>query len=881
MRRPFRVEGANRSKADVPREIALHLELRAAEFEAAGMSAEEARAAALEAFGDRDEIESEVQVIHDRTTGVRRSQEWRHELGQDVRVGLRMLRRSPAFALVAILTLALGIGANTAIFSVLRSILLRPLPYPDPEQLVQVWSDHRAIGRPDPEWLTPPDFVDLRDGNRTFSGMAAYLGWGPDLTGSGDPESLAGMQVSGNYFSLLGATPEVGRLFLMEDDDAGAAPVVVLSHALWVRRFGSDPSVIGRTLTLGGTPWTVVGVLPQEFRAPIQSVTPEIFRPIRRPSNSPCGRGCITVRAIGRMKPGVSFADAQSDLAVLAARLASDYPQTNARVGSWLIPLHEQLTGTSRPALVTLSVAVALVLLIGCVNLANLLLVRAATREREIGVRAALGAGRGRLVRQMLTESGVLASIGGVVGLALGVAGSRMLATMVPEEVRRVQPIGIDSTVLLFTLGVTILSAAIFGIFPALQAVRTSMAKAVRGGREGAGRSAVSTRAALVVTQLALAVILLVGAGLLLRSFMLMQKVDLGYRASGVALTVVTFPGARYQDAPAILGAIDKLVTQLRVTPSIRSAEITDLPVLAAGGDQDITAIPIGEPDDARRPPSLWIRSVSPGYLAQMQMRIVAGRQFTVDDRQGTPLVGILNEYAAERYFPGKDPIGRELARGRADGLRVTVVGVVATARHDGPNQPYKPEIFVPIAQRPVRGVTVVVEPSRDLGAAARAFAGVLRDVDPLIPVSTLTPIEESIGLSVALPKLYAMLVGVFAAAALLLAALGVYGVMAYSVSQRQREIGVRLALGAEPRVIQRMILAQGGTLAAVGLGIGVAASLILGQLLSKLLFGVTPFDAPTLLAVPAVLGAVTVLASWIPARRARRLDPVAVIRQD
>lgn len=882
MRRTFRIDSTNKSKQDVEREIALHLELRAKEFEAQGMSPQAAREAAREAFGDQLEVESEVQELHDRNVKRRRSREWMEEVRQDLRVGFRMLRRSPAFAIVAVLTLAVGIGANTAIFSVLRSVLLRPLPYSHPEQLVQIWTDHRALGRAEPEWLAPPDYIDLRDGNHTFSSMAAYYGWGPDITGTGDPESLSGLMVSGNYFSLLGTSPAIGRLFSPADDDAAAAPVVVLSHAFWTRAFGSDRAVIGRVVTLSGNPWTVVGVLPPDFRAPISSFTPDVFRTIRRPSNSTCGRGCINLRAIGRLKPGVSLMAGQTDLALIYARLAKEFPQTNAKIGSWLVPLHEQLTGSSRPAILTLTVAVGLVLLIGCINLANLLLVRAATRAREIGVRAALGAGRGRLVRQLLTESALLALIGGAIGLGFGIGGSRVLATLVPDDVRRVQEIGIDASVLLFTVAITFLSAALFGIFPALQAVRTSLVNSVRGGREGASRSAVTTRGALVVTQLAMAVMLLVGAGLLLRSFMMMQKVDLGYRAEGIAITGVTFPGARYKTPPEALAAIDNLLTRLRSQPTIRSAEATDLPVLAGGGDQDISAVPVGEPANPQLPPSLWIRSVTTGYLKQMRMRLVAGRQFTADDRAGAPNVGIINQYAAERYFPGKDPIGHMLARGNAPNVPpITIVGVVASGRHDGPNQPYKPELFVPIAQRPARGVSIVLEPSRDIGSATQTFAKTLREVDPLIPVSTLAPIETSIGSAVALPRLYATLVGIFAAAALLLAALGVYGVMAYAVSQRQRELGVRMALGAEPASIRRMILGQGGKFAAIGLGVGVAMSMALGQLLSKLLFGVSPFDVPTLLAVPAVLGAATMAAAWLPARRAMRLDPVAVIRQD
>jgi predicted permease len=378
-----------------------------------------------------------------------------------------------------------------------------------------------------------------------------------------------------------------------------------------------------------------------------------------------------------------------------------------------------------------------------------------------------------------------------------------------------------------------------------------------------------------------MAVMLLVGAGLLLRSFMEMQKVDMGYRTSGVVTTPVTFPGARYADAAAIHAGMDNLVARLRANPAIKTVELTDLPVLS-GGDQDIAPVPVGEPANPSLPPSLWIRSITPGYLKAMQMRLVSGRQFTADDRTGGDLVGILNEHAAERIFPGKDAVGRQLMRGQGPNApRLTVIGVVANGRHDGPNQPYKPELFVPITQRPARGVSVLIEPARDLPAATRAFAQSLKEVDPLIPVSAMNPIEDVIGASIALPRLYAILVAVFAATALLLAALGVYGVMAYAVTQRQREIGVRMALGAEPSGIRSMILRQGGAMAAVGLLIGVALSLMLGQLLSKLLFGVTPFDLPTLIAVPTVLGAATIMASWLPARRAMRLDPVSVIRQD
>ena len=844
------------------------------------MSRDDARRAAIEAFGDRDAIAQEVHSLRESTVRDRRQRERLGELRQDLIVGMRGLRRAPGFTLVALLTLALGIGANTAIFSVLRSVVLRPLPYASPEQLVQIWTDYRARGRETPEWLNPTDFAEWRAQNSTLAGMAAYQGWGPDLTGNGDPESLTGLIVSGNFFEVLGATPALGRTLTMRDDDPGTEMVVVISDALWRRRFGADSSVVGRRVTLSGLPATVIGVLEPGFRAPIQTAAPDVYRAIRRPANSGCGRGCIVLRVIGRMKPGVTLAAAQADLGRIATRIAAEYPETNANVGAWLIPLHEQLTGSVRLPLLALAGAVAIVLLIGCVNLANLLLVRGAGREREIAVRAALGARQARIVRQLLTENGLLAIAGGAIGLVLGVIGSRILGTLVPASVRQVQEIHVDATVLLFAAGVTLLAGIAFGLLPAIRAARPNLIGSLRDGRSGtASRSALGS--GLVVVQLALAVVLLVGGGLLLRSFLAMQRIDLGYRDSGVVLTRLAFPAARYQEPARFSSATNDLLARLRADPAVRSVEATDVPPLS-GGDQDVGVVPMGRPIPPDGPPAVWYRSVSPGYLSLMRMRLVAGRSFQAADARGAPMVGILNEEAARRFWPGENPIGRTLAIGTGpDADRLTIVGVIASARHDGPNQPHKAELFAPQAQFPTRVMTLVLEPSRGVPALAAAYRRALRDVDPLVPASTLEPLEQSVGDAVALPRLYATLVGIFAACALLLAAVGVYGVMAYTVAQRRREIGVRLALGADPAGIRRLVIGRGARLALIGLGGGLVAALALGRVIERLLFGVTPFDVPTLVAVPVVLGVMTLVASWVPARRAMRLDPVSAIREE
>ncbi|MFN8652965.1 MAG: ABC transporter permease [Gemmatimonadales bacterium] len=866
---------------DVRLELEHHLEQSTRDFERQGLPPEEARRAALAAFGDRAAVEAELRGLRQQTLEERQSREWWSELRQDLQVAWRGLRRTPGFTLVALLTLALGIGANSAIFGVVRSVLLRPLPYPEPGQLVQLWTDYSAQnGRAEPEWLTPPDFTDWRAQNRSFSGMAAYDGWGPDLTGEGDPVALGGLAVGGDYFSLLGVAPALGRTLTTPDDDPGSERAVVLSHGLWQRQFGGDPRILGRTLQLSGEPWTVVGVMPRDFRAPVQGAQPEIFRARRRPSPDPCGRGCITVRAIGRLKPGLSIAQAQSDLGGIAGSIAERFPETNKGVKPWLIPLAEQLTGATRKPLLALSGAIGFVLLIACVNLASLLLVRGEGRARELAVRAALGAGRGRLVRQLVVESSLLALLGGALGLAVGGAGARLLGTIVPPEISAIQGISFDLRAVVFTGVITVLAGVLFGVAPALQTVAGSLMSTIRaGGREG-GRHTHRALHALVIAEVALAAALLIGAGLLIRSFERMQRVELGYRGDGVTLVSVGFPRTRYPDSTLTV-TVNGLLDRVRANPAVKGAEVTDIPPLNPG-DQDVTAIAVGEPQPAGQPGSVWYRKVTPGYRALMQYRLVAGRDLTPEDREGAPRVGLVNQEAARRLWGEKSPVGRVLRLGGSDDApQLTIVGVVGSGRHDGPNQPYKPELFVPFAQFRSRGFAVALEPANDPRAALEAFKVALRETDPLIPVGDVQPIGELLRGATASSRTSATLIGCFAGVALLLSMIGVYGVMAYVVAQRQRELGVRLALGATPGTIRGLVLSQGARLATWGAVIGLGLALALGRFLRALLFEVSASDPGTLVAVPLLLCLMVLLACWIPARRAVRMDPLVAIRAE
>ena len=864
---------------DVDREIENHLELRAREFEAQGMSPEEARKAAMAAFGDRPMIEQEVREIRGNTVRTLQSRQWFHELKQDIATALRGLRRAPGFAIVALATLALGIGGNVAVFSVVRSVLLRPLPYAEPDQLVQLWTDFRARGsRDQPEWLSPAQYRDWRDGNTTFAGMTVWQGWAPNLTGSGDPEVVYGGGVTWNFLAVLGVEVALGRDFAQTDDDPGAQPVVILTDELWRRRFNGDPAILGQSIQFNGEPWIVVGVLPRTFRAPFPW---QIIRPMRWPVNSGCDRGCITLRGIGRLKPGVTLAQAHADIQTIQTRLGQDFPEEEAGVKPWLVPLQEQLTGPVKKALMALLGAVGFVLLLACVNLAGLLVVRGGARAREFAVRASLGAGRRRIVRQLVTESLVLASIGGVIGFFAGWGGARLLAALIPANLLLMVDIKPDLMVVLFTIGIAVLAGLLFGLLPALQAGRTDLMAVLRTATGDGARGIGRLRSGLVVVELAIAVMLLVGAGLLMRSFMALQRTELGYRTSGLVTAGILFPRSTYPRAADIMVRVDDFLARARANPDIKSIETADIVPLQGGGDQDMNFFPDGVASESR-PPSVWYRSVSAGYLKLMQFRLLAGRMFTDQDRIGSPQVAILNEEAAKRLFPGVDPVGRAVTSGldsTAD--RFTIVGVVASTRTDGPNQPYKIEMFGPIHQFTTREFNVIVEPARSTAAAVNAVRQALKEVDASIPLSGVVSLDESFATVTALPRYFAIVVGSFAAMALLLAVVGVYGVMAYVVALRQREIGVRLALGAAPQGIMSWLLGQGAKLTLTGLILGIASAVVATRVIAALLYGVSALDAVTFAGVAVVLAGASLVACYLPARRARGVDPVVSLRSE
>ena len=798
---------------------------------------------------------------------------------QDLRHGARLLLRAPGFSLIAVVALAIGIGANTAIFSVVNTLLLRKLPYADAERLAVIWEHNLPRDRKS-NVVSPGNFIHWREMNQVFEDIAAVgLTFNVTLTGAGDPEELPMQLVSSQFFPILGVRPAMGRPFAAEEDRPDGR-VVVISDRLWRRRFSADPGILQRSITLQGNPYSVVGVMPPGFS--FLDKTVELWLPVgfRAEARTPRGRW---LQVVGRLKTGETFERAQEDMQRVAAEMTRLFPDFNTGWTARVVPLREELTGNVRPALFVMLGAVAFVLLIACANVANLLLARATARQRELAVRAALGAGRARLVRQLLGESLVLATAGGMAGLLLGWWALHFLRAVAAERlpIQRLEMVGIDVPVLLFTLAVSILSGVVFGIVPALTASGTGLNDALKeGGRTGTSARSNRARSAFVVVEVALALVLLVGAGLLVRSFVQLLSVDPGFDASRTVTMRVSLPGARYD--PSRRGQfLDLLFDRIQQLPGTQAAgAISFLPLtgLAAATSMEIVGQP--KPDRGQEPVT-EVRVIARDYLKAMGVPLVKGRVFNERDPADAKGRVIVNETLARRYFPREDPIGRRIIVSWNENEEDEIIGVVGDVRHNTLEAESRPMIYWPYPRNPYVSMTLAIRTSGDPTAIVSGVVGAVRQQDPELAVARIRTMEEVVSDSVAERRLTMLLLTIFAGAALLLAAVGIYGVIAYSVTQRTQEIGIRMALGARPADVLRMVVGQAALLALAGIGLGGAGALLLTRLMEGLLFDVKPADPITFGSVAVVLASVAILASYVPGRRATRVDPVIALRAE
>jgi predicted permease len=865
-----------RRERELDEEIRAHVRMAAAERVARGEAPEAAETAA------RRELGNEALVKE-----VTRAQ-WRFprlsEVARDVRYGFRMLRRSPGFAAVAVLTLALGIGANTAILSVVNAILLRPLAYADPERLVVLL--HR-IGNP----VAPANFLDWKARSRSFQSMGAAEVWSANLTSGDTPEKLSALRMTPEILPMLGVSPLVGRFFSEDEASAGRDHVVVLSHGLWKRRFGGDPGVVGSTVTLNGESYAVIGIMPPDFMfAPFWATDSEMWAPLDLHERA-SSRENSSLRVFARLKKDISVAASSREIAAVTGALEREFPGTNREVH--VIPLQEKVVGNVRPALLVLLGAVGLVLLIACANVASMLLARSSARQREIALRAAIGAGRGRLIRQLLTESLVLSGVGGAAGIALGALGLKALLAVAPESVPRLHDVHLDLRVLFATFGVSVLTGIAFGLAPALQASATRIQHALKeGGASGAGREGGRLRRVFVALEVAVALVLLVGAGLMVRSFVALQRIDPGFDPRGVVTLEVSVTGTG-QAAPGRRAVLyPEILERFRALPGVRAAgAINHVPI--AG---DVWGLPFRiegrpRPRPGESPVTVY-RAVLPGYFSAMRLPILRGRDVSLADTADSAGVVLVNEFLATHTWPGEDPIGKRIAVDGPDDnpTWITVVGVVKNAVRSGWSEGPDNEAYLAFLQRPRLTdslqsqdayATFVARTDGDPAALAPSLRAAVRSLDPTLPVSAVQTMPEIVSQANSRARFQTWLLAVFAAAAALLAAVGIYGVMSYAVSKRAREIGVRMALGAKPSEVLRRIVGQGMTVAAAGAVAGIAAALMLTRLMRSLLYGVPPTDLVTYAAVAAGLLAIALVASYVPARRAARIDPAAALRAE
>lgn len=807
-------------------------------------------------------------------------------LWQDIKYGFRMLMKAPSVSIVATIALALGIGANTAIFSVVNAVLLRPLPFPDSDALMSIFETDKVRGGRGS--YSYPNFFDLRDQNHVFDHVAAYHDNTFTLTGQGQPVMINGAVVSADLFSVLGVKPMLGRTFTTaEDKPSETGRVVVLTERLFAGRFNSDSSLINKAITLNGHSYTVIGVMPKGFEFPIQNDPLDLWTTTAEDAagESPvtAQRGAHFLRVIGRLKSGVSKPQAQAEVDTIAARLTQQYPDTNTNKGIRIEPTLQALVGDVRPALLILLGAVACVLLIACANVANLLLARAMTRHKEMAVRSALGASRLRVVRQLLTESVLLSLAGGGLGLALAVWWSDLLIALGKQDIPRAIQVGLDWRVLGFTLSVTLLTGFVFGLVPALQLSKTDLTESLKEGRgAGAGARKNRVRGVLVIAELAIAVVLLVGAGLLIQSFWRLQHVNSGLQAHNVLTFNVSIPEVRYSSEKQVRFYRD-LTNRLRALPGVQSASAS-VP-LPLSGDRFMISFQIdGRPVAPKDQPSADLFMTGPDYFRTMGIPVLQGRDFNDrDDHSATPVV-IVSDTFARQFFPGENPIGKRMEPGISswDNEKTTmreIIGVVADIRNRALNTDPKPVYYLPQTQVPFNEVAMVVKTSNDPHALISSVTREVQAMDSEVPIYNVKTMDEYVSSSVAAPRFNTTLLSIFASVALVLTVIGLYGVMSYSVAQRTNEIGIRMALGAQTRDVLGLIVKDGVKIVSIGLLIGIGGALALTRLLEALLFGVTTRDPLTFIFIAGLLSLVAMLACCIPALRATRVDPLEALR--
>jgi putative ABC transport system permease protein len=811
-------------------------------------------------------------------------------LWQDLRYGARMLLKKPGFTLIAVLTLALGIGANTAIFSVVYAVLLRPLPYQEPERLTLLWTRLEKIGL-EQNWVSEPEVLDFREQSQLFESFGVVNGSSFILTGDGEPEQLSGAEVSTNFFSVLGAKIKAGRDFTPDEETPGAPRVAILSHGFWQRDFGGEQSVIGSTINLSGRPTTVIGVLPPHFTL---MVPPEALVPANVDVWIPYAvdyakqdRDSHGLTVIGRMRPGVTLHQAQDEMNAIAARLYPiHYTHTGFEVK--VVSLHGDIVKKMRPALLVLLAAVGCVLLIACANVANLLLGRAATREREMAVRAAMGASRTRLLRQLLTESVLLSLLGGAVGLGLAVWGVDALLALSPADLPRIDEVSIDLRMLGFTFFIAALTGILFGLVPALKASRTNLTRSLKeGGRSVAGNASHRLRSLIVVAEIALSLILLVGAGLLMRSFFRLTRVDPGFNSHSVLTMKMTIPRSKYKDGPAVASFYQQLLEKVKALPGVESAAgISQLPLSGDywGGTLTFEGVTANAERGNLASFEVDQRAITPDYFTTMKTPLLEGRFFTSQDVRGKPYVAIVDETLARRLWPNASPLGRRMTFGRfpeKPDTWIEIVGVVRHIRHHRLDANVREEVYYPHSVVSFSQMTLAIRTASEPLGIVSAVRDTVRSLDRDQPVYRIRTMDELVAGALAPARFTLLLLLIFAAVAAALAVVGIYGVISHAVTQRTHEIGVRMALGAQVSDVLKMVVGQGIKLVSLGIAAGLTGAFLLTRLMASLLYNVSATDSATFIAISVILAGVALAACFVPARRAARVDPMVALRYE